>query len=335
MPSDTTFDVIAVGDTTQDIFLKMTDASLQCDLDGKNCRLCFDYADKIPVDQKTDIPAVGNAANHAIGIARLGLRSTIYTIVGDDEQGHHSKKVFEDDAVNTEYISFDKKRGTNLSVVINFKDERTIFVYHEPRTYEFPEVPSSQWMYLTSVSGDGVKPLHEQIVKYLEKHPETSLAFNPGTYQMKLGFEKLKPLLKRTKLLFLNREESARVLGVETTDIPTLFKGFHGIGVQWMVITDGPAGAYLSDGSSIYFQSIFAGPAVERTGAGDAYGSGFLSGVIHGKTLVEAMSWGNANSTSVVQYIGAREGLLHRENLEKLIKDNSSIIPQSYDSISH
>ena len=336
MSSDsTTFDVIAVGDTTQDIFLKMTDASLQCDLDGKNCRLCFDYADKIPVDQKTDIPAVGNAANHAIGIARMGLRSTIYTVVGDDEQGHRSKKVFEENAVDTRYIAFDKDHGTNLSIVINFRDERTIFVYHEPRTYDLPDIESSKWMYLTSASGVGVELLHEQVLHYLDKYPETLLAFNPGTYQMKLGLEKLKPLLKRTKLLFLNREESARVLGIETRDIPTLFKGFHDIGVECMVITDGPAGAYLSDGKSINFQGIFAGEAVERTGAGDAYGSGFLSAVLHGKNLIEAMSWGNANSTSVVQYIGAREGLLSVEKVEKLINDNSSITPQSYDSISH
>src|SRR3989344_1228506 len=102
------FDVIAIGDTTQDIFLQMSDLSVQCDLDGKNCKICFDYADKIGVDTKKDVPAVGNAANHAIGMARLGLKSSLYTIVGDDTQGHLAHDVLHDEKVDTEYVQFDK-----------------------------------------------------------------------------------------------------------------------------------------------------------------------------------------------------------------------------------
>ena len=49
----TTFDIVSIGDTTQDIFLQMSDASVQCDLDGGNCKICFDYADKIAVEKKT------------------------------------------------------------------------------------------------------------------------------------------------------------------------------------------------------------------------------------------------------------------------------------------
>jgi len=329
------FDVIAVGDTTQDIFMKMTDASVQCDVDGHSCRLCFDYAEKIAVDEKTDIPCVGNAANNAIGVARLGLKAAIYTVVGDDTQGKLADAVFKENKVDTQYVAIDTEHGTNLSVVINFKGERTIFVYHEPRTYKLPELSETKWIYLTSASGGGVQILHDQVFSYLKAHPDVSLAFNPGTYQIKLGFEALKPLLERTALLFLNREECMRILGVETRDIPELMKGFHNLGVKWMVITDGSSGSYMSDGSSIMFESIYAGPVIERTGAGDAYGSGFLSGLIHGVSAAEAMSWGNANATSVVGYVGAREGLLTREKIDTIITDNSSVIPVPYDSSRH
>src|SRR3989344_104317 len=141
------FDMIAIGDTTQDVFLLMSDASLQCDLDGKNCRLCFDYAEKIAVDQKTDVPAVGNAANHAIGVARLGFSAAIYTIVGDDTQGRIAKDIFTENGVDTALMAFDSARGTNFSTVINYKAERTIFVYHEPRDYSLPALPPTKWIY--------------------------------------------------------------------------------------------------------------------------------------------------------------------------------------------
>lgn len=328
--SKSEFDVIAVGDTTQDIFLKMSDASLQCDADHNNCKICFDYADKIAVGQKTDIPAVGNAANHAIGVARLGLRSALYTVVGDDDQGRKAKDVLEQNGVSTDYVTFDKEHGTNLSVVINYRGERTIFVYHEPRSYQLPLFSHTSWIYLTSASGEGVEALHMQMIDYLSVHPHIRLAFNPGTHQMRLGKKKLLSLLERSFVLFLNRQEAAEVLEVTTSDVSELVRGYHDIGVKVMVLTDGPDGSYVSDGSNVYFADIFDGPVVERTGCGDAYGSGFLSAYIKGKSVQEAMLWGNANSTSVVQYIGAREGLLTEEAVRKMIEENPHVKPIEY-----
>lgn len=324
------FDVIAIGDTTQDVFLQMSNASLQCDVDGKNCRLCFDYAEKIGVDKKTDVSAVGNAANHAIGVARLGFRAAIYTVVGDDTQGKISKDVFAENGVDTSYVTFDPQHGTNFSTVINYKAERTIFVYHEPRDYNLPDLAPTQWIYLTSASGEGVEALHTQVSRYLASNPQVKLAFNPGTYQMKLGKEKLQDLLQRTAILFLNREEAMRVLGVKDPDVAPLIKAFHSLGVATMVLTDGPDGSYASDGKETWFLPIFDGPVIERTGCGDAFGSGFLSAILAGKDIQTAMLWGNANSTSVLQYIGAREGLLKPEALEKMITKNAAIVPVEF-----
>ncbi len=330
--NQTKFDVIAIGDTTQDVFLQVSSASVQCAKDDTNCLLCFDYADKIAVDAKTDISAVGNAANHAIGISRLGFRSSIYTIVGDDIQGHIAGDVFREEGVDPRYVVYDKGHGTNFSTVLNFKGERTILVFHEPRDYQLPRLLATQWLYLTSASGDGVEQLHDQVLSYIADNSDVKLAFNPGTYQIKLGGAHLGPLLVKTELLFLNREEAAKILGVTTRDIKELFSHYHEIGVKNMVITDGPKGAYASDGSTIWQLNIFAGPVVERTGAGDSFGSGFLAGLLQDLPIPEAMLWGNANSTSVVQYIGAREGLLDQVGIEKMIAENSSIQPKVFTS---
>lgn len=284
--------MIAIGDTTQDIFLGMSELSVQCDLDGKQCKICFDYADKIPVDTKKDVPAVGNAANHAIGMARLGRRAALYTIVGDDVQGHLAHDVLHDEKVDTKYVQFDAKHGTNFSAVINYRGERTIFVYHEPRDYRLPHLGNTKWLYLTSSSGDGVVKLHEQTIAWLQENPDTRLSFNPGTYQMKQGKEGLRPLLARCSVLFLNREEAARVLEKDTNDVVSLMSAFHEIGVETMVLTDGPAGSYASDGKTIWFLKIFDGPVIERTGCGDAFGSGFMGALLYGKNIEEAMLCG-------------------------------------------
>lgn len=323
-------DVLAIGDTTEDIFMQMHDASLQCSIDGKKCMLCLDFGEKIAVESKIVISGVGNAANHAIGIARLGLSAGIYTVVGDDMQGHAAKDILEKNRVDVSSVVLDKERGTNLSVVINFRSERTILVYHEPREYSLPEHIKPKWLYLTSASGGGVTKLHEQVLDFMNAHVETKLSFNPGTHQISLGKAALLPLLTKTEILFVNREEAARVLEVETSDIAQLAKELHAIGVKTAVITDGPSGSYVSDQKNIYFLPIYPGKEVERTGAGDAYGSGFLAAIIHGKTITQAMQWGNANSTSVVLYVGAREGLLEREAVEHMIAEFPQIAPSIY-----
>ena len=325
-----TIDVVAVGDTTQDIFLEMTDAQVQCDSDNENCKLMLDYADKIAVNKKTDVPAVGNAANHAIGIARMGLESAIYTVLGDDNQGHLAYDVFRENGVETKYINFDKKRGTNFSAVINFKTERTILVYHEPRDYQLPALGKTKWIYLTSSSGDGLKQLHNQVLEYLDDKPETKLSFNPGTHQLHLGVEELKPLLSKCDILFLNREESAQLLNIDPDETAQLISGFHKLGVKMMVLTDGPGGSYVSDGQKILFLPIYPGEVIERTGAGDSYGVGFLAAIIKGKEASEAMLWGNANSTSVVKYIGAREGLLDEEGLQEMLAEHKDFKAEEY-----
>lgn len=323
-------DVLAIGDTTEDIFLQMHDASLQCNLDGNGCKICFDYGEKIAVEKKTVVSGVGNAANHAIGMARLGCKAGIYTVVGDDMQGKEAKNILEKNGVDVSYVAVDPTQGTNLSVVINFRSERTIFVYHEPRTYELPNISDTAWIYLTSASGGGVQKLHEQVLQFLEKNPSTKLAFNPGTHQISLGKEELLPVLKKTHTLFVNREEAARVLEMETRDISVLVKEFHALGIKMVIITDGPEGAYASDGRNIYYLAIFKGHEVERTGAGDSYGSGFLAATVHGKTVPEAMQWGNANATSVVRYVGAREGLLEQDALLAIIEEYKDVTPRIY-----
>lgn len=324
-------DIVAIGDITEDIFLGLHDASLQCAIDGHQCMLCLDYGEKISVDSKVIIPAVGNAANHAIGVARLGCATGIYTIVGDDVQGKIATDILKQNKVDTSFVAVDTKRGTNLSLVINFRSERTILVYHEPRTYVLPDIGEPSWIYLTSASEGGLEALHEQVLAYVTKYPNVGLAFNPGTHQIKLGKDELLGLLQKTKILFLNREEAARVLGLETRDIKILTKSFHDMGIATVVITDGPDGAYASDGRQIYHLDRYPVQEVERTGAGDAFGSGFLAATVQHKTVPEAMQWGGANAASVVQHIGAREGLLEPEAITHMMKEYADVTPRVFD----
>lgn len=306
------FDILSIGDSTVDIFMQVQgqDAEALCKVDEEECLICFAYGSKIPVSDYKRIAAVGNAANNAIGSARLGLNTAIYTVLGSDHDSQETKGVFENEGVATDFVVMESGKRSNLSTVLNYSGERTIFVYHEPKTYKFPKATNTSWAYLTSV-GKEHESLHGEVLEWV-KSTGAKLGFNPGSYQLRDELEKLRPLFEVTEVLLVNREEAYGLVGRDVEDTKGLIKDLKACGPEVVVITDGPNGSFASiDGREVWQVGIpQTAPVVERTGAGDAYSTGFIAAMVQGLELPEAMIWGTMNATSVVAHIGAREGLL-------------------------
>ena len=330
------FDVISIGDTTLDVFLELDEANAKvvCQNGDEDCVIQLAFADKIPVKKMTNVPAVGNAANVAVGCSRLGLRTALYTILGKDSSGKEAFERLKSEKVYKDYIVWDKKRGTNYSAVINYKGERTILVYHEPRDYDLPKLAKTDWIYLTAM-GKGHEKLNQQIIDYVQK-TGAKLGFNPGDLQLREGFEALKPIIKKCTVFFVNKQEAQRLVG-KHDDVKELLKLLHNEGSKIVVITDGSKGSYSFDGADYYFQEVLHVPLVEMTGCGDSYSTGFISALHLGKSIPEAMKWGTTNAAAKLQQIGAQAGLLTRKQLEgfingtvkfDFIKDNSGLNPQ-------
>lgn len=303
------YDLIAIGDSTIDVFLKLHDATVQCSLDRRSCLLCLRYADKIPVEDVRWVPAAGNAANNAVGSARLGLHAALVTILGDDEDGISLARELRRNRVAMDYVTTDRRHRTNFSVVLNFRSERTILVHHAERTYRLPRLAPSRFVYLTSM-GEGWERVVRPLLRYA-KSAGALLAFNPGTYQLRSGLTVLAPLLAAVEVLLVNREEAVHLLGSRPSAQPrTLMKRLAALGPKILVITDGPAGSYALHNRDSWFIPPFPLPAVERTGAGDAFSTGFLAALSYGAGVAEALRWGTANAGAVIQEVGPQAGLL-------------------------
>lgn len=324
LPYGRMYDLIAIGDSTLDVFLNIDEATVSCQLNKKQCLLCFDYADKIPVREVIKVPGAGNASNAAVGGRRLGMNSAIVSIVGNDETGEEIIAGWKLERVSTEYVTTDPKRETNYSTVLNFKGERTILVHHERRTYKLPKLSEAKWVYYTSL-GKGHEKQEKELLAYLKTYPKTKLAFNPGTHQLHRGLKALTPVIARSELFIVNRDEAARLLEDGDRPIHNMITHFHKLGARIVAITDGPEGSYASDGAAIWYLPIFKGPAIERTGAGDSYTIGMINGLFSGKELPEAMRYGTANAWSVVQAIGPQKGLLMETEMKKTLKKFTKI----------
>lgn len=323
-------DFLAIGDTVIDAFIKLTDAD-HADIRGEagheDYKICLPFADKIPYEEVYVLNAVGNAANAAVSASRLGLKTAIVTNLGDDQQGKDCLASLEKEKVGTKFIKINDNIKTNYHFVLWYKTERTILIKHEKYPYVLPDIGEPRWIYFSSVSAAAF-PFHNSIADYLDAHPNTKLAFQPGKNEINLGKEKLKRLYARTEIFFCNVEEARKILEMPEADVLKLSQGLTAFGPKMVAISDGPNGAYLYLNNELWMIPIYPDikPPFERTGAGDAFSSAVTCGLALELSPFEALSWGPINSMSVVQEIGAQKGLLSREKLQEYLKN----APENY-----
>ena len=315
------FDFVAIGETTIDAFIRLRDATVRCDINNENCQLCVNFGAKIPYESVTEIVAVGNAGNAAVSASRLGLSSALIANVGPDDNGKKCINSLRKDGVNTDFVIINPDKDTNYHYVLWYEKERTILQKHSHFDYKLPNIGETKWIYLTSL-GENSLPLHKEILEYLKNHPKTKMAFQPGIFQIKFGAEKLAGLYKMTKVFICNVQEAQRILVTKEEKPMELMKMISYLGPKIVVVTDGVKGAYAYNGEDAWFMPPYPDPKppFERTGAGDAFSATFVAGLAMGKNIEESLMMAPVNSMSVVQKIGAQEGLLTLEEIEKYLQ---------------
>ena len=316
------YDFVAIGDIVVDEFIRLKEASVHCNINHESCEICMRFADKVPFEEAYFVPAVGNSPNAAVSAARLGLKTALITNLGDDDYGRDCLAALRAAGVAQKFVKAHPGCRTNHHYVLWYQDERTILIKHEVYPYALPDIGEPSWLYLSSM-GEASLEFHSQIAKYLNDHPTIKMAFQPGTYQIRFGADKLKDIYAHTEVVFCNKEESQRILKTEEEDVKKLLAGMRELGPQIAVITDGKVGAYVSDGKWTWFMPGYPDPKppLERTGAGDAFSSTFTSALCLGLDIETALRWAPINSMSVVQGVGAQVGLLTREQILDYLKN--------------
>ena len=320
------YDFVAIGDIVVDAFIELNTehADVSIDQDTGRKTLQMQFGSKLPYQDVTVVDAVGNSPNAAVSAHRLGLETALITNVGSDRYGDDCLAALRTEGVHTDYVKVHEGKKTNYHYVLRYGPERTILINHEQYPYSLPEFATPpRYIYFSSIGEHGID-YHFEIAKYVKEHPETKLVFQPGTFQIKLGPEKLKELYEVTEIFFCNKEEAQEILNSTEQDVPTLIRAFKELGPKMPVITDGPNGAYVVDeDDKAWHMPMYPDPAepVDRTGAGDSFSSTFTAAIALGKTPAEALSWGPINSMSVVQHIGAQKGLITMADLEKYLAE--------------
>lgn len=321
------YDVLSLGPFRMDLFVTLPEEEITevCSVDRKRCMIELGFGEKIAV-KSIHFSIGGNAANNAVGITRLGLKAAIVATIGDGWTDKQARDILERENVDTKFVEI-KAGQQAFGVIINYQGERTILSYYSDSLCSWPEDETldAKWIYLTSM-GEGYEDFYQKAVEWAKKKG-AKIAFNPGTRQIKAGLEHLKYAYAAAEVIFVNKEEAAEILKIQDSSIKIkelLFK-LRDIGPKVVIITDGGEGSYAYDGEKYLHMPIVPAEVVQRTGAGDAFGSGFMAAYISGKTIEECLRWGTVNSASVLEHVGPQIGLLGPERMAEWLKNNQGI----------
>lgn len=302
--------LLAIGAAVQDVFLSHSDEFKPVTDNPHDVFMKLELGAKADVNN-IEFSTGGGATNAAVTFARQGLHSQFMGTIGHDPAGQAVLDDLDNEGVDTTHVSHSEKYNTGYSVLLLAPNgERTILTYRGASTHydaKHFDLSDSQadWLYVSSMAGS-MEALHKIFAQ--AKSLGIKIMFNPGKGELSQP-AKLKALLEDVEVLSVNREEMQTI--VEGSELEELVRhALHYVPVA--IVSDGPNGVIASDGKTIVRAGMYEDvKVIDRTGAGDAFGSGFLSQWAQGKGLKQSIVFASANSTSVVTKIGAKAGILH------------------------
>jgi len=310
------FDIITFGSATQDVFMSSKNLKV---VEGEQFDtkkgICVSIGSKIEMDEVAFFIG-GTGANTAVTFARQGFKTAYHGLIGKDYAGQGIKNEFKKHGVSLKLLK-EIDINTAFSVILSLPSlDRSILKklgachFMTKKDIDFKKL-KTKWIYLGSLSGQAHKII-EPLIDFAHKKG-IKIAANPvGTSQLGIGLEKLKSLLNKMNILIVNQEEASKITGLDYSDEKKIFKKLDEMVDGIVVVTKGPKGLTASDGKNLYLAGIPKSGLVDRTGAGDAFASGFVSSWMNKQDIVHAIQLGTANATAVLQEFGATNGLLKK-----------------------
>lgn len=310
------YDIVTIGAATRDVFLQSKHIKIIRDENFSTGEAeCFSLGSKIEIDQVT-FETGGGGTNTAVGFSRQGWKTAFLGRIGDrDARGQEILKALRQEKVDVSLVIKDHRKITGYSVLLlTARGERTVLVYRGASADFTPAQITasrwrSRWIYVSSLGGQ------YEVLRTIWKSArrrQAKIAWNPGSGELAHGLKKLKPLLAQTDILVVNQEEAARLMGNTRHQDLQSFRWLSKLVSGITVVTQGSEGSLAALAGQAWHCGTRPISVVDTTGAGDAFGCGFVGAYIRTGHIPTAMRFATANSESVIKHIGAKDGLLRR-----------------------
>ena len=265
------------------------------------------YDEESFITDETDTPG-GSAANTIVGLSRLGCSTSIIGKIAEDEDGDLIEYNLAINGVYTNNLIYSESGSTGKCIgFVDGNGERCLYI--SPGVNDDIEIGEinplnimrCKIMHYTSFVGDSFKTQIELLEKL---NKETLLSFDPGMLYVEKGFDELKPILERTDILLINESELRLLCNDNDAHLKELSINLLDLGIGTVVVKQGSKGAFAINNSEECFAEAYECEAVDTTGAGDSFNSGFLYSFLKGYDLEKSCKIGNWVASRAIQGFG-------------------------------
>jgi|WetSurMetagenome_2_1015567.scaffolds.fasta_scaffold76706_2 ribokinase len=323
--------VIVIGAAVVDVLLKSKDLHVikSHQVEG-GVAMCEVLGGKIEADDGI-LASGGGGTNVAVGLHRLGEAVKMISRVGDDDLSEMLIKQLEKE--NVDLTMLQKTKGkTGLSAVLVAADgSRSIVTYRgesgeiEKDEIDWEGLAKADWIQISSLGGE-MELLEDLVAFALDRGIKVGL--NPGKKELQQK-ERILKLLPKLDLFNVNRMEAAEFWSGEFDNEKELIKKFAETGCRQVAVTDGKRGASICEKGRWIKMEAFPNKSIDDTGAGDAFVSGAVAGLLQNRSIEEVLKMGLANGGSVVTELGAKTGLLYKNEMEKWLKKKLKVVEEN------
>ena len=311
------FDVITTGSAVRDVFARTRDIKTIKDKKfAVGEAACFALGSKLNLDE-VNFSVGGGAINTAVTFANQGFKVAAICKIGNDPEGQDIREKSEAHGIHCDFFSEDKDHATSFSFILSLPDgSRTVFRY-KGASWHLAEssIPWAQlkakWLYINHMAGASHKVLPRLLAT--AKKQGVKIAWNPGSTQFEKKRE-LQRMMNFADVFIVNQEEASLITGIPYQKKKEIFKKLDDLVHGLVIMTKGKDGVEVSDGKTLWSSGVLSmKKIVDRTGAGDAFGSGFVAALMKKPGDIEsAMQFASANATGVLKQWGASNGLLKK-----------------------
>ncbi len=317
------YDVITFGSALRDVYLQS----------GKFRRVpvagygaqgaeCFPFGGKVEIDSVT-FDTGGGGANAAATFAQLGFKAALVSRLGCDGAGMVIQSHLSSLGVDIRFVQEDRTAASGYSTILLAPSgERTVLIYRgASRMFRASQVPwrrlRASWFYISSVGGN-----LSFVRKALQRARAVGarVAWNPGGAEIAKGGRAMEPVMRQCFYVQMNREEAASLARVSSERTELILRYAAGLDIPVFALTDGAKGAYIIEGGLVWYAPPVPSKCVNQTGAGDAFGSGFVAGMMRADDVRYGFQVALLNASSVVSEMGAERGLLRRWPSQKKMR---------------
>jgi sugar/nucleoside kinase (ribokinase family) len=272
--------------------------------------ICLRSGSKVQIREvKTRIG--GGGVNTSVDLSRLRNNVRFLGKVGGDNNSRKILRALKKEGVEA-ISSKPSEVDGGFSIIIKSADgDRTILTYKGAndnlRWDDFSKslLRGVDWFYFASMTGESYNT-GEKLKAWAVEH-DVKVLFNPSSYVVRRGFNYIRKMMSASDILIVNMEEAQTTLGLQPNaaqlpegEVDSILLGLHRRGPKIVAVTNGEKRVYVFDGKYKYSALPYPVKVMDVAGAGDAFGSGFMSAYMMEENVEQALKAGLACAYSVV-----------------------------------